>query len=141
MTKLRLNIPIVLFVMTFPVGGFGADYVPGEIIVKMKASSSTSSKHQFIGKASLEHKMSLKKSWTKFNMHQFSLKPGQSVEQAVLEMNQDPDVEYAEPNYTFQKQSVGIEGNALSASEMQACLLYTSPSPRDRQKSRMPSSA
>ena len=25
--------------------------------------------------------------------------------------------------------------------EMQACLLYTSPSPRDRQKSRMPSSA
>ena len=24
---------------------------------------------------------------------------------------------------------------------MQACLLYTSPSPRDRQKSRMPSSA
>ena len=25
--------------------------------------------------------------------------------------------------------------------EMQVCLLYTSPSPRDRQKSRMPSSA
>ena len=27
------------------------------------------------------------------------------------------------------------------ASEFNACLLYTSPSPRDRQKSRMPSSA
>ena len=27
------------------------------------------------------------------------------------------------------------------AAESEACLLYTSPSPRDRQKSRMPSSA
>ena len=30
---------------------------------------------------------------------------------------------------------------ASMMSEMNACLLYTSPSPRDRQKSRMPSSA
>ena len=29
----------------------------------------------------------------------------------------------------------------ISVSEMPFCLLYTSPSPRDRQKSRMPSSA
>ena len=29
----------------------------------------------------------------------------------------------------------------LDFAEFQACLLYTSPSPRDRQKSRMPSSA
>ena len=28
-----------------------------------------------------------------------------------------------------------------AAAERQSCLLYTSPSPRDRQKSRMPSSA
>ena len=30
---------------------------------------------------------------------------------------------------------------ATEAAEAQTCLLYTSPSPRDRQKSRMPSSA
>ena len=30
---------------------------------------------------------------------------------------------------------------AASAGVVMACLLYTSPSPRDRQKSRMPSSA
>ena len=30
---------------------------------------------------------------------------------------------------------------ALAVSERLSCLLYTSPSPRDRQKSRMPSSA
>ena len=29
----------------------------------------------------------------------------------------------------------------VKAAEKQICLLYTSPSPRDRQKSRMPSSA
>ena len=31
--------------------------------------------------------------------------------------------------------------NALLRTDSQSCLLYTSPSPRDRQKSRMPSSA
>ena len=30
---------------------------------------------------------------------------------------------------------------AIRASQLGLCLLYTSPSPRDRQKSRMPSSA
>src|SRR5674476_1357306 len=31
--------------------------------------------------------------------------------------------------------------SALMATQKESCLLYTSPSPRDRQKSRMPSSA
>ena len=35
----------------------------------------------------------------------------------------------------------GVVGVVVSADKAQACLLYTSPSPRDRQKSRMPSSA
>ena len=34
-----------------------------------------------------------------------------------------------------------IENLAASTQSMMICLLYTSPSPRDRQKSRMPSSA
>ena len=33
------------------------------------------------------------------------------------------------------------EGGAVALVECGVCLLYTSPSPRDRQKSRMPSSA
>ena len=39
---------------------------------------------------------------------------------------------------------IGLEevgGDASTPKESQTCLLYTSPSPRDRQKSRMPSSA
>ena len=35
----------------------------------------------------------------------------------------------------------GHQGTAMSLAPLAHCLLYTSPSPRDRQKSRMPSSA
>ena len=34
-----------------------------------------------------------------------------------------------------------IEGRILDSLDIQSCLLYTSPSPRDRTRSRMPSSA
>ena len=35
----------------------------------------------------------------------------------------------------------GLEGSRFFVNNPNACLLYTSPSPRDREKSRMPSSA
>ena len=38
-------------------------------------------------------------------------------------------------------QALAIIDEGLNASLDKSCLLYTSPSPRDRQKSRMPSSA
>ena len=34
-----------------------------------------------------------------------------------------------------------VESKEFASGEIYICLLYTSPSPRDRQKSRMPSSA
>ena len=40
-----------------------------------------------------------------------------------------------------QKQEVEKQTAAVKNVEKSICLLYTSPSPRDRQKSRMPSSA
>ena len=42
-----------------------------------------------------------------------------------------------------QMRQIGVEPNAILLEPMgrNTCLLYTSPSPRDRQKSRMPSSA
>ena len=36
---------------------------------------------------------------------------------------------------------VYLDGNINVETDSQSCLLYTSPSPRDREKSRMPSSA
>ena len=42
---------------------------------------------------------------------------------------------------SYQKNNAGITFYAPNKSLDVICLLYTSPSPRDRQKSRMPSSA
>ena len=36
---------------------------------------------------------------------------------------------------------LGVQVDDASANDIMACLLYTSPSPRDRTRSRMPSSA
>ena len=38
-------------------------------------------------------------------------------------------------------EQIGNAAGYVNAAQYAACLLYTSPSPRDRQKSRMPSSA
>ena len=49
------------------------------------------------------------------------------------------DIAYDGTNYHgFQKQK---DKPTIQEKLEEACLLYTSPSPRDRQKSRMPSSA
>ena len=36
---------------------------------------------------------------------------------------------------------INVTGGSFEGPQLKGCLLYTSPSPRDRQKSRMPSSA
>ena len=47
---------------------------------------------------------------------------------------------YGLPTDTLPGTTITLE-TALANNDIQVCLLYTSPSPRDRQKSRMPSSA
>ena len=49
------------------------------------------------------------------------------------------DTEIVEGNHYFPFDS--IKSEYFSKSELTTCLLYTSPSPRDRTRSRMPSSA
>jgi subtilisin family serine protease len=90
------------------------EYVPGEIIVKLKSKSATLNAQAFVGKAVSEKGMTLKGSWTGLRMHHFALKAGESVEAAINELKADPDVEFAEPNYIVHQQSAGIEGQAIS---------------------------
>ena len=61
---------------------------------------------------------------------------GEMIGQAGLTIQPYKDKEVLEIGYLL-KESFWHNGYASEA----ACLLYTSPSPRDRQKSRMPSSA
>ena len=90
------------------------DYVPGEIIVKLKSKTATLNAQAFVGKVVAEKGMTLKGSWTGLRMHHLALKAGESVERAIIELQQDPDVEFAEPNYYVHQQSAGQEGEVIS---------------------------
>jgi subtilisin family serine protease len=72
-----------------------AEYVPGEILVKFKDSSdiaSINSLHSNIGSVR-------KKRFKSVRVHHIKLPDGMSVEEAIEYYSQDPNVEYAEPNY------------------------------------------
>ncbi len=75
------------------------EYVPGEIIVKLKGSSKTLKSQAFIGKSVVERSMTLKGSWSGLNMHHFKLSSDAEMKQTLNDLKNDPDVEYAEPNY------------------------------------------
>lgn len=91
-----------------------AEYVPGEVIVKLKGKSGKASvqSQAFVGKAVSEKNMTLKGSWSGLNMHHFKLRSGDDLDRALAEMNADPDVEYAEPNYILRRQSVNFSEGA-----------------------------
>ncbi len=118
MQFVRLSLLIVIF--SISTVAFGQEFVPGELIVKIKRNKEPSATHKFIGKAALNHKMSLKQSWQRFNMHHFKVSQGQNMDALINELQLDPDVEYAEPNYIFRKQSTGIEGSPMSLSQIES---------------------
>ena len=63
--------------------------------------------------------------------------------QAVKADNAPDNTEAWRMTYNFSTNSVDVafDGDDNATAKTKNCLLYTSPSPRDRQKSRMPSSA
>ncbi len=81
--------------------GFAQDFVPGEVIVKLKDRDS--GKANFMSKSSAS--MTLKKSYPVLRTHKMALKSGADVMATVDALNNDPDVEYAEPNYYLRKSS------------------------------------
>lgn len=72
-----------------------AEYVPGEVLVKFRDTSAASAirnLHSSVG----SHK---KKVFARTGLQHIKLPSGMSVEKAVEYYKQDPNVEYAEPNY------------------------------------------
>ena len=76
-----------------------------------------------------------------YNLTRFALRTGHAFiteEQQALRLEENF---YSEMKYIRQHQYQGALLMKRLINSQGACLLYTSPSPRDRQKSRMPSSA
>ncbi len=116
-----LKFAISLSYLILYVGAVHAQqYVPGEVIVKLKSESGSSDSYAFLGKAHSDKEMALKESWGKMKMYHFALKKGQTVEQAVADLKKDPNVLYAEPNYIFSKttEQVGMH-ETFSAEQIQ----------------------
>lgn len=96
------------------------NYVPGEIIVKLKSDSGSAEASAFLGKAHDDKEMTLKQSWGKMNLYHYGLRKGQSVEAAADDLRKDPNVLYAEPNYYLNKSSdTGVQ-QSFSAEQVQA---------------------
>jgi subtilisin family serine protease len=72
-----------------------AQYVPGEILVKFKKTASRSDIIQ------LNTTLGLKtiKEFPSIGVHHIKLKPGETVAEAIKKYSDDPNVEYAEPNF------------------------------------------
>lgn len=120
-TSCKLAILAITFYAVQAQAQSSQDYVPGEVIVKLRGDAGSNDNYAFMGKAHSMNGMQLKESWDKMNMHHFALGKGQSVENALKEIRKDPNVLYAEPNYYIHKSAddVGIQ-QTFSAQDIQA---------------------
>lgn len=111
----------VIACLSFSQSALAQLYVPGEVIVKLRHKAGSPDSYGFLGKAHSEKNMTLKDSWGGMGMYHFALSKGQSVDQTVQELRQDPDVLYAEPNYYMSKADgeVGMH-QTFTAAEIQA---------------------
>ncbi|MBI4825818.1 MAG: S8 family serine peptidase [Nitrospirae bacterium] len=71
------------------------EYAPGEVLVKFRDSADVRSMQNVHSVL----KATQKREFTKLKIHHMKLPAGISVEDAVKKYKEDPNVEYAEPNY------------------------------------------
>ena len=95
----RLTFGGLALTLVIAPAAFARDYVPGEVIVKLRNSATEDDGYQFVGKASSLRAMQLKTRINRAGVFHFTLPKGQTVEEAVGELSKDPSVQYAEPNY------------------------------------------
>jgi len=82
-------------------GGKGHKYEPGELIVKYRPGGEGRR-----GELHRRHGSRKMKEFPGYAMEQVKVRPGTLVEDAVREFENDPEVEYAEPNYRVQAYAV-----------------------------------
>lgn len=120
--KVRHVLPLVatLAMIAVPSALMAQEYVPGEVIIKLKGSGKTMKAQAFIGKAVSEKAMTLKGSYSGLNMHHFKLGNGQDLEATLRDLRSDPDVEYAEPNYILKAPGQVGQEEVISMSDVRA---------------------
>ena len=101
---------------------FAQEYVEGEIIVKLKSQSNHSG--QFMAKSG--GRLALKKSFKALGVHQFGIKSNKTVRETLEELRNDPDVEYAEPNYIVRKHEDDLQVDSTVYSFEQAISIVSS---------------
>ncbi len=107
---------IAAFVFLTSSFSFAAEYVPGEVIIKLRGKMNSFQSTAFMGKASAEGKMKLKASYKGLNLHHFALKKGESVESAIAEAQKDPSVQFAEPNFVIRLSQPAEENKEMPMS-------------------------
>ncbi len=125
MPRYFLNFGLILALVGWVCPGEAQDYVPGEVIVKLRPQDGSPGAFVFMGKAHSQKEMTLRNSFGKINVYHFSLRKGQSVESALQELRADPDVEYAEPNYIVRTTQAPGEMRSLSFEDMQSLAVET----------------
>lgn len=115
-----LSLLATLAVATVPSVMMAQEFVPGEVIIKLKGSGKTMKAQAFIGKAVSEKAMTLKGSYSGLNMHHFKLGSGQDLEATLRDLRNDPDVEYAEPNYILKAPGQVGQEEVMSMSDVRA---------------------
>ena len=65
----------------------------------------------------------------------------QDIDGVCIPLVKDPMTRELESKYIYAVKEFAKEFFVLTCGEHEGCLLYTSPSPRDKRQSRMPSSA
>lgn len=127
-----------LFLISDSSLSWAQEYVPGEVIVRLKGNVSSFSTNSFIGKAQLQKLMRLERSWAQMNMHHMKATPGRSVEATIKDLQNDPAVLYAEPNYIFRKTQFGatsIDSQAFTRAQAQ---LVSAAAPRTYTQTSVP---
>lgn len=99
---------------------FAQTYVPGEVLVKIKGKASIQNVGP-IAKLRVASKLAEAEGMMAGNLHHLALKSGHDMAQVLSELREDPNVEYAEPNYYLGKLSVDQDKDSerMSAGELQ----------------------
>jgi subtilisin family serine protease len=104
--------------MTFASVAFAQQYVPGEVIVRLKSQNGSSETYTFMDKVHSDKAMTLRRAWPRMSLYHYAIPKGQSVESAVADLKSDSNVLYAEPNYLIHKTSTSGVQSTFSASQI-----------------------